>query len=187
MTTIDQALDLAAQDRDAARAAIETAIGESVRRHNAAVLGEIVRLMLASDLHRRWPLELIERYVVPALHHQQFRLYRDGERVIGYVSWAWLSQDVEDRYLKGGYALTLEDWKSGELPWIIDFVTPHGHMAQVRVALRRERVFGGRAPKAIRPPRHGEGGGQIAMQFGTREARRASPWRSRIINRRPSA
>lgn len=184
MSDLDKLVALHATDPDAAAAAFRRHVEEQSRRGGHAILGEVVRLMLASKLHRGWPLRLIELYVLPALHHQQFRLYRDETRAIGYVSWAWLSQTVEDRYLAGGYQLTLQDWKSGDLPWIVDFVVPYGHIKQVRMSMRRERVFGGRAPKAIRPPKAGEKG-QVVMQFGTLEGRRASPWRTRVINRGP--
>lgn len=143
------------------------------------LLGDIVGLMLRSKLHRRWPLANIEQYVYPALHHGQFRLIHRERKTIGYVSWAWLSQEVEDRYLAGGYQLALDDWKSGDLPWIIDFVAPYGDIDLIRKLLREQRIFP-RPVKAIRPDKNGKG--QIVMQFGFPEARRKYQWKTRRIN-----
>ena len=181
MSDVDVLLGALQRNPSKAREALDKFAEARVQRSAAALLGEVVGLMLASDLHRRWPIALIEKFVLPAFHHHQFRLYRDGPKPIGYISWALLSQEVEDRYLAGGYLLTPQDWKSGELPWLIDFIVPYGHVKQVRRAFYQERIFGDRPHKVIRVPKK-PGEGQFVMQFGTHEARRKYPWRSRKIN-----
>lgn len=154
--------------------------GGSVGRSNSAVLGDITWLLMHSPMHRRWPVAFIERFILPAVHHKQFRLFHKDGVPIGYVSWAWLSKEVEDRYLAGGYSLTLADWRSGDRPWFIDYMVPFGHLKIVRQHLRRERLFKGRPIKAIRRIKNGSG--QRVMEFGNFEARKASGWRTRIIN-----
>jgi len=143
------------------------------------VLGDIVSLLLHSPIHRKWPFVWIERYLLPPLHHGQYRLFHRNGKPIGYVSWAWFSQEVEDRFLGGGYHLTLADWKSGDLPWIIELVAPYGDIKLIRQTLRDQKIFP-RPVKAIRPEKNGKG--RIVMQFGFAEARRRHPWRTRKIN-----
>src|SRR6185369_8918560 len=84
------------------------------------VLGDIVFLMMHSELHRKWPIAVLERNVMPALQHNQYRLYKKNDRPIGYVSMALLSDEVERRYLLGGYHLQPQDWASGKNIWMID-------------------------------------------------------------------
>ena len=98
---------------------------------NATLLGEIIWLLGYSDLHQSWPIGSIRQWVIPALHHNQFRLYRRDGRPRGYVSWAWMSKDVEQRYVLDTPSFRLEDWKSGEHAWIIDFVAPFGDAREI--------------------------------------------------------
>ncbi len=147
-------------------------------RTNSAVLGDIIFLMLHSGIHRGWPLALLERNVLPAIHHKQFRLYHDDNgRPIGYASWAWLSDELDKLYATGTYGLKPEDWKSGPNAWMIDFVAPFGHATAVRRHLRREKVFAPtRVCKAFRKVK-GEDAMWV-MQFGPRKTIEATGWKN---------
>lgn len=147
-------------------------------RSNSAVLGDIIFLMLHSGIHRGWPLALLERNVLPAIHHKQFRLYHDSNgRPIGYASWAWLSDELEKLYAAGTYGLKPDDWKSGANAWMIDFVAPFGHAMAVRRHLRQEKVFSPSGVcKAFRKVR-GEDAMWV-MQFGRRRDGKVSEWRN---------
>ena len=99
--------------------------------NNATVLGEIVWVMSHSKLHSEWELASIHKWVVPAMVHQQFRLYKENDKPVAFVSWAYLSQRAENAYVRNTRALTADDWKSGDRGWIMDFVAPFGHAKQM--------------------------------------------------------
>ena len=57
---------------------------------------------------------------------------------------------LEEKYQKGEKVLTkLEDWKSGDNGWIIDFIAPFGHAKQIIKDLRNN-IFKGKQGKALR-------------------------------------
>lgn len=148
-------------------------------RTNSSVLGDVLFLMLHSPLHRGWPIMLAEVNILPAIHHKQFRLYHDEKGMpIGFVSWAWLSDEIEREYSTGTYRLKPGDWVSGNKAWIIDFIAPFGHVMAVRKHLRRERVFE-RANGVCKAFRRVKGEEAIrVMQFGRFSGRQKSDWKS---------
>jgi cytolysin-activating lysine-acyltransferase len=121
----------------------------------SGTLGELIGMLLQVPARRSWRVAEIERHVVPAVHHGQLRVYCSGTRPVGYVSWALLSEEVARRYACGDYPLTAADWKSGDQPWIIDFVALDGRARAIASAFRDNSPFGGRTAKALRPARGG--------------------------------
>lgn len=99
---------------------------------NAALLGEIIWLLSYSELHREWPIGSIQQWVFPALLHNQFRVYRRDGKPRGYVSWAWMSKEVEEAYVLNTANLEPADWKSGQRGWLIDYVAPFGDTMHIR-------------------------------------------------------
>jgi cytolysin-activating lysine-acyltransferase len=148
-------------------------------RTNSTVLGDIVFLFLHSPLHRGWPIFLIERNVLPAIHHKQFRLYHDDKgRPIGYLSWAWLTDEHDAKYQMGAYALRPSDWIGGSNAWIIDFVAPFGHTMAIRRHMRKELLFkeSKGVTKAFRKVK-GEDAIWV-MQFGPKRFRKDTNWKN---------
>ena len=93
-----------------------------------ACLGQIVTLLLRSPTDRQRALQDLEWLVLPALNAGQFVIAeahaKDTGRVspIGAVLWASVSADV-DGYLTATLdrpvTLKPEDWKSGDIPWVM--------------------------------------------------------------------
>ncbi len=150
-------------------------------RGNSAILGDIVWLMLRSEQHRKWTLTGIERYILPAIQHRHFRLYHHDNVPVGYVSWALLSEAVEEKFMTGDYPLEPADWISGDRTWIVDFIAP-GRVGSLRRHIRSEEPFDlGKVVKAIRP--YKDGNGHRIVQFGYYAARSKTNWKTKIIKR----
>ena len=65
-------------------------------------------------------------------------------------------KELEEKYQKGEKVLTkLEDWKSGDNGWIIDFIAPFGHAKQIIKDLRNN-IFKGKQGKALRITKDGK-------------------------------
>jgi cytolysin-activating lysine-acyltransferase len=120
------------------------------------LIGQITLLMLSSEVHRKYLIDDIGATFLPAIHLNQFRLYKnnDGDP-IGLVTWAFLSNDLDKKYQNGTVQLKLEDWKSGDNGWIIDFIAPFGHAKQIIKDLR-SNIFANRQGKAIRVSKEGK-------------------------------
>ena len=117
---------------------------------------QIVSLMMRSPQHRTYSLSDLEWLFLPALQHNQFRIAEatfNGTNVpAGFLLWASVSADVDKRLSETSSAqvrLRPEDWRSGDILWIIETVgdpraigpllkafrdqNPNGRSAKVRV------------------------------------------------------
>ena len=101
------------------------------------LLGEMVSLLMASKLHRSYYINDIGSVFLPPIHLNQFRVYRNKDKdAVGLVTWAYLSKEVEAKYLTQKYFLQANDWNSGDRLWAIDFLAPFGHMQHIFKDLR---------------------------------------------------
>jgi cytolysin-activating lysine-acyltransferase len=65
---------------------------------------------------------------MPALLHEQFYVFRDGEQPVGLALWAKCNKAAEAKLERGMIEpenrLTLEEWKSGDHVWLVDLIAP---------------------------------------------------------------
>jgi hemolysin-activating ACP:hemolysin acyltransferase len=155
------------------------AAGENAVRRNSEALGEIIWLFAHSPMHRRMRLADLERYVLPPVKHGTYRLYKRDGMPVGYVALAWLSKEVEDLWLAGGYTLQADDWVSGRRPWIMQFVVPFGDVRTVRRKLRLDPELRRTPVWTLRPNKGGAG--LKIVQFGMFRYRERNPLK-RLIN-----
>ena len=59
--------------------------------------------------------------ILPSYQLKQYKLHKQGDEVIGYTNWAFLSDDAQKRFISTG-KLNQEDWKSGDNVWHINTV-----------------------------------------------------------------
>lgn len=116
---------------------------------NSAVLGEITWLMAQSEMHKEWPIASIMQWVVPALLNNQYRLYRQGDKPIGYVSWGWFSEEVEKGYALDPTSLQPMNWKSGDRLWLLDWIAPVGGTSEIARDLKNN-IFPNEVGRALR-------------------------------------
>lgn len=107
---------------------------------NLALLGELCWLYSHSKLHRTWPVGSIQQWLLPAILTRQLRLYRQNGKPHAFVTWAWLSAEVEEAYVLNTGSLQPKDWKSGSRGWIIDWVAPFGGTREIARDLK-QNVF----------------------------------------------
>lgn len=92
------------------------------------MLGEMTWLLTQSPLHRGLSIGHIEWLLMPALIHQQFYVFRDGDKPVGLALWAKCNAQAEKK-LQGGMIepenrLTLEEWTAGDAIWLVDLIAP---------------------------------------------------------------
>lgn len=113
------------------------------------LLGEITSVLLCSGLHRNYYINDIGSVFLPPIHYNQFKIYHRGNTPVGIITWAFLSDEIEKKYLSQKYFLKLDDWNSGDNGWIIDFAAPFGDAKEIIKDIRNN-VFPDRIGKAIR-------------------------------------
>lgn len=140
----------------------------------ASVLGEMVWLYAASELHRRWPIAAINHWLMPAIAHRQYRIYRRNRRPVGLVTWAQMSAEVETAYVRNTRSLQPQDWTSGDRNWVIDFIAPFGDARRIANDLRRN-VFADEVGRFLRQ-RKGDDTLRIFYVHGVNAIDRARDW-----------
>jgi cytolysin-activating lysine-acyltransferase len=110
-------------------------------------LGQVVYLLGQSKMHRELKIKDLEWSFLPAITHEQFRIFRFGplpgggdlelpsnsvrpitregieQMPLGVAIWAKLSAEAEAKLEKGEH-LTLAEWKSGDRVWLVELITP---------------------------------------------------------------
>lgn len=99
----------------------------------SASFGEIVSVLMRSEHYKSYTLQDLEWLVVPAVLSNQFLLAEARAKgngftaPVGVVLWANVSPEVDQR-LTANVAqpirLNPQDWRSGNIPWLVDAVGP---------------------------------------------------------------
>jgi len=89
-----------------------------------AAFGTLISLMLQSEMHQFLFLQDLKWAVVPPLLQRQFRLFRVRGIPVGYLIWASVSEEVEQRLETGQMKLQPNEWGSGDRLWVMDILLP---------------------------------------------------------------
>ena len=118
------------------------------------ILGQIVSVLMRSPQHKHYSLADLEWLVLPAVLSGQFRIIQaqatEGTAVapVGVALWATVSVDADKRLsdLSVPARLRPDEWRSGDIPWLMEFVCD----ARIQQALLKdlgENTFKGRPMK----------------------------------------
>jgi hemolysin-activating ACP:hemolysin acyltransferase len=106
-------------------------VGAAASKLFFASVGEIVTIFSRSPLHKHYSLADIEWMVAPAVLSGQFYVVEAAHKEHGFrtpiavVTWAFVSEEVDRRLqidLTRQIRLKPDEWKSGDIGWIIDLV-----------------------------------------------------------------
>lgn len=121
----------------------------------SASFGEIVSVLMRSEHYKQYTLQDLEWLVVPAVLSNQFLLAEARAKgngftaPVGIVMWASVSAEVDQR-LTANIATPLrlrpEDWRSGDILWLVDAVGPAKLIGSMLQQLH-VKVFKGRQVK----------------------------------------
>lgn len=101
-------------------------------------LGHALWLMTQSPVHRHMFVADMEWLLIAPVSLGQFRLWRQGNQPVGFVTWAFVNDEVDERLRKGDVKLRPQDWNSGEKAWLIDMLLPFGGTDQVLKELKSQ-------------------------------------------------
>lgn len=84
-------------------------------------LADITRLMATGPHYKNWPLKSIERLIVPPVNLTQYKLFRHAKKTVGFVTWAFMSEESSISFDHGTRLLQPSDFSSGDRLWVMDF------------------------------------------------------------------
>ena len=113
------------------------------------LLGEVTALCMNSKLHSRYRINDITNNFLPPINLDQFRIYKKGTDPIALITWAFLDEETENKYINEQYDLKLNDWNSGERLWFVDFVATVDVMKQIEYDMKHN-LFPNKIGKALR-------------------------------------
>lgn len=81
--------------------------------------------LFARDQHLRFTFFAdIDWRLLPPLVLDQCRLYSKADFPWAFVTWAFVSDAVDQRLRSASPLIAPHEWKSGDIPWLIDVVSP---------------------------------------------------------------
>ncbi len=98
-------------------------------------LGLVAATMAKSTDYCEYPIACLAVWIEPAILLDQIHFFsNESGNVIGYMTWALLAEDTEQRLIHDPQVLLhLSEWNEGDRLWIMDFVLVDGNL---RTALR---------------------------------------------------
>jgi hemolysin-activating ACP:hemolysin acyltransferase len=121
---------------------------ETQRR--SAVLGEAIQIASRVVSYQRIPVAQIYAWLMPPILLEQIKLfYSESGICVGYLSWAYLTAEVADNYVRDRlFVPRLDQWMEGPHLWIIDFACLPGTAKSVVSHFRKS--IGGRDVNYVR-------------------------------------
>ena len=103
-------------------------------------IGRLTTVLGQSPQYCQYPIVVIGLWLEPAVRHKQIRFFlNESGSTVGYMTWAWLTQETESRFIHDpNIILHLSEWNEGDRLWILDFVVNNGDF---RARLREARVL----------------------------------------------
>lgn len=132
---------------------LSTRCDSAMVRDYATMRGHLAFLMARQCDYREYPLAvMIDWLEIPiALDQVQVFFHASSYEPVGYVTWAWLTPEVEQRWLGDpSVILHYSEWNEGERLWIMDFVAPFGHAGDIARHLRRHGFAGHTLARSVR-------------------------------------
>ena len=101
---------------------------ESARKElgKLPLLGPVMWLYARDPLRRFTFVSDMDWRLLPPLVLDQCKLYQRQEVPWAYFSWAMVSPAVDARLRSAVPVIAPHEWRCGDIPWLIDVVTPFG-------------------------------------------------------------
>lgn len=117
--------------------------GPSDNKTVSHMLGEITWLLSQSKIHKNLFISDLEWMVMPSILLEQFRIFYGPNSPAAVAIWANVSKETDARLRAGESRLKANEWNDGNIPWLIELVSPFGAEAEILTDLSKS-VFGGK-------------------------------------------
>lgn len=95
------------------------------------VLGEITWLMSQSTVHKQMFVGDLEWFAMPAVLIEQFRVFNGPNSPVAVAFWAHVTPETDQRLREGAFKLRPDEWRGGDIPWLIELIAPFGGQEEI--------------------------------------------------------
>lgn len=134
---------------------MEPSNNQAAAKTVSGVLGEITWLLTQSPIHKQLFIGDLEWFCMPPVLLEQFRLFYGPKTPAAVAFWAFVSEETDVRLANGGYKLRSDEWRNGDILWLMELVAPFGAEAEILADLSKN-VFPQRAFKFHRTTPEGK-------------------------------
>ncbi|MFS0828800.1 toxin-activating lysine-acyltransferase [Pseudomonas phoenicis] len=105
----------------------------------ATMLGHAALVMAGCRRSSSFQIRTLCYWLAPAIEHSQFiMLFDSSSSPRGFLTWAHLAPDTEERFVQDpNFLLHPSEWNEGGRAWVIDFCFPGGAVKEALVMLRK--------------------------------------------------
>ncbi|MDR6394775.1 toxin-activating lysine-acyltransferase [Herbaspirillum seropedicae] len=98
--------------------------------------GDILALAQRSKVQAHYPLAILRARVFPSLWTQQYLILRKQGKAVAFINWAWLSEELSERYRDSQCYIGPEQWTSGHCLWFMEMLGSE-YLRELLLALRK--------------------------------------------------
>jgi hemolysin-activating ACP:hemolysin acyltransferase len=105
----------------------------------ADALVDVLYLFNQSEEHIGYCLFEFNAYAIYPMLHGKMRMFYDGNKPIGLVTWAFLSNDKAEQFSEDAYMLDEVDYvpEDGDQLWGIEYIAPFGNVRQIMKSMKQ--------------------------------------------------
>ena len=88
-------------------------------------LGKITMLFGGSSYYQKFSAQHLIVHAFLPIKIDQYKIYHKNLKPFAFVCWAFLSDEVQEKFQTGDYILSEDEFNSGDNVWLTEFVTPY--------------------------------------------------------------
>jgi len=85
------------------------------------MMDSIIKLYQSFSKYKKDSYTDLYYHIQPSINLNQYKIFNEGNKIYGFVNWAFLSDSVADQYKKTG-TLYKWEWQTGKNLWLYDII-----------------------------------------------------------------
>ena len=85
------------------------------------MIDAIIKLYQSFDKYKKDSYSDLYYHIYPSINLNQYKVFNEGNKIYGFVNWAFLSDSVAEQYKKTG-TLNKWEWQTGKNLWLYDII-----------------------------------------------------------------
>lgn len=101
------------------------------------VFHSLCGLLAETGLYGHWQFQKVVQVFKTPIDLGQYIAFRRGDRLVGFVTFALVSDEALEELTTGKRVIQPEDWGSGYNIFFVDFIAPYGEVHELMKYVKR--------------------------------------------------